>query len=86
MHFTPTGSSWLNQVVRWFGFLTDKLILHGVRKSVQALETDIREWIETWNQDPKPFARTKTAHIYTPPATTGRTSHRPPRCRWPVTG
>ena len=61
MHFTPTGSSWLNQVERWFGFLTDKLIRRGVHKSVQALEQDIREWIETWNQDPKPFVWVKTA-------------------------
>jgi transposase len=61
MHFTPTGSSWLNQVERWFGFLTGKLIRRGVHKSVQALEKDIREWIETWNQDPKPFVWVKTA-------------------------
>src|SRR6266487_3092306 len=61
MHFTPTGSSWINQVERWFGFLTDKLIRRGVHTSVQALETDIRNWIELWNQDPKPFAWTKTA-------------------------
>ena len=61
MHFTPTGISWLNQVERWFGFLTDKLIRRGVHKSVQALEPDIRQWIETWNQDPKPFVWVKTA-------------------------
>jgi transposase len=45
MHFTPTGSSWINQVERWFGFLTDQLIRRGVHKSVQSLETDIRDWI-----------------------------------------
>jgi hypothetical protein len=61
MHFTPTGSSWINQVERWFGFLTDKLIRRGVHTSVQALEADIRNWIDTWNQDPKPFVWTKTA-------------------------
>jgi transposase len=61
MHFTPTGSSWTNQVERWFGFLTDKLIRRGVHTSVQALEADIRNWIDTWNQDPKPFTWTKTA-------------------------
>ena len=38
LHFTPTGSSWINQVERWFGFLTDQMIRRGVRKSVQALE------------------------------------------------
>src|SRR5207245_11623832 len=61
MHFTPTGSSWINQVERWFGFLTDKLIRRGVHTSVQALEAGIRNWIETWNQDPRPFIWTKTA-------------------------
>src|ERR1022692_3375729 len=61
MHFTPTGSSWTSQVERWFGFLTDKLIRRGVHTSVQALEADIRNWISTWNQDPKPFVWTRTA-------------------------
>jgi transposase len=61
VHFTPTGSSWVNQVERWFGHLTDKLIRRGVHKSVQALENDIRAWIETWNQEPRPFVWTKTA-------------------------
>jgi transposase len=61
LHFTPTGSSWINQVERWFGYLTDQLLRRGVHKSVQALETDVREWIKTWNQSPKPFAWTKTA-------------------------
>jgi transposase len=61
VHFTPTGSSWLNQVERWFGLLTDKLIRRGVHTSVQALEKDITAWIEGWNQDPKPFVWTKTA-------------------------
>jgi transposase len=61
IHFTPTGSSWINQVERWFGYLTDQLLRRGVHKSVQALEADIRNWIERWNQDPRPFAWTKTA-------------------------
>ena len=61
LHFTPTGSSWINQVERWFGYLTDQLLRRGVHKSVQTLEKDIRDWIKTWNQDPKPFAWTKTA-------------------------
>ena len=61
MHFTPTYSSWLNQVERWFGLLTDKRIRRGVHKNVQALERDIRTWITQWNQDPKPFAWVKTA-------------------------
>ena len=61
IHFTPTGSSWINQVERWFGYLTDQKIRRGVHKSVQALEADIRQWIEHWNEDPKPFAWVKTA-------------------------
>ena len=61
LHFTPTGSSWINQVERWFGLLTDKLIRRGVHTSVQALENDIRDWIATWNDDPRPFTWVKTA-------------------------
>lgn len=61
VHFTPTGSSWMNQVERWFGLLTDKLIRRGVHTSVQALEKDITAWIETWNENPKPFTWAKTA-------------------------
>jgi transposase len=61
LHFTPTSSSWLNQVERWFGELTTKLLQRGVHTSVHALEVDIRAWIQTWNQDPRPFVWTKTA-------------------------
>jgi transposase len=61
VHFTPTGSSWMNQVERWFGLLTDKLIRRGVHTSVQALENDIRDWIATWNENPRRFTWTKTA-------------------------
>jgi transposase len=61
LHFTPTGSSWINQVERWFGLLTDQLIRRGVHQSVVALENDVRRWIKNWNQDPKPFVWTKTA-------------------------
>jgi transposase len=61
VHFTPTGSSWMNQVERWFGLLTDKLIRRGVHTSVQALENDIKAWIAAWNDNPRPFTWTKTA-------------------------
>ena len=61
VHFPPTGSSWMNQVERWFGLLTGKLIRRGVHTSVQALENEIREWIATWNDNPRPFTWTKTA-------------------------
>ncbi len=61
LHFTPTGSSWINQVERWFGLLTEQKIKRGAHKSVQALENDIREWIADWNTHPRPFLWTKTA-------------------------
>lgn len=61
IHFTPTGSSWINQVERWFGFLTDQLLRRGAHKSVQAMEKDVHAWIKTWNEDPKPFVWRKTA-------------------------
>jgi len=61
MHFTPTGSSWINQVERWFGLLTDQLLRRGVHKSVAALQNDVRAWIKAWNDNPKPFRWNKTA-------------------------
>jgi len=61
VHFTPTGSSWVNQVERFFGLITDKLIRRGVHTSIHALEADIRQWIDTWNENPRPFTWTKTA-------------------------
>ena len=61
IHFTPTGSSWVNQVERFFGLITDKLIRRGIHTSVPALEADIRQWIDTWNKNPRPFTWTKTA-------------------------
>jgi transposase len=61
MHFTPTYSSWLNQVERWFGMLTDQKLRRGTHRSIQALEKDIRDWIKAWNDNPRPFNWTKTA-------------------------
>ncbi|MEV7119487.1 IS630 family transposase [Kitasatospora griseola] len=61
LHFTPTGSSWLNLVERWFAELTDKKLRRGVHRSVQALERDIRTWVVDWNNDPRPYIWTKTA-------------------------
>ena len=55
LHFTPTSSSWLNLVERWFGELTTKKLRRGAHRSVRELNTDIRDWIETWNQDPRPY-------------------------------
>ena len=61
LHFTPTSSSWLNLVERWFGELTQKLLRRGTHRSVHALNKDIRAWIKTWNDEPRPYVWTKTA-------------------------
>lgn len=61
LHFTPTGSSWLNLVERFFAEITVKLLRRGVHRSVTALEQDIRQWIEQWNTDPRPYVWTRTA-------------------------
>jgi transposase len=61
VHFTPTSSSWLNLVERWFSELTTKKLRRGTHRSVRQLNADIRAWIESWNDDPKPFVWTKTA-------------------------
>jgi transposase/transcriptional regulator with XRE-family HTH domain len=61
MHFTPTYSSWLNQVERFFAYVTADLLQRSDHRSVQALEADIRRWVKAWNDDPKPFVWTKTA-------------------------
>lgn len=61
MHHTPTYSSWINQVERWFAYLTNDLLRRSDHRSVQALEKDIRNWVAAWNENPKPFIWTKTA-------------------------
>ena len=61
LHFTPTSSSWLNLVERWFAELTTKRLRRGAHRSVRELNADIRAWIDTWNHDPRPFVWTKTA-------------------------
>lgn len=61
LHFTPTYSSWLNLVERFFGYVTADLLQRSDHRSVQALEADIRKWVKAWNENPKPFVWTKTA-------------------------
>jgi transposase len=61
VHFTPTGASWLNLVERWFAELTNRKLRRGAHRSVRALNQDIRDWIETWNQNPRPFTWVKSA-------------------------
>ena len=61
LHFTPTSSSWLNLVERWFAELTSKWLRRGSHRSVAELEHSIRQWVAAWNQDPRPFVWHKTA-------------------------
>jgi transposase len=61
LHFTPTYSSWLNLVERWFSELTTRWLRRGTHRSVPQLKRSIQSWIDTWNQDPRPFVWTKTA-------------------------
>lgn len=61
LHFTPTSSSWLNLVERWFAELTTKKLRRGTHTSVRQLNADIRTWVQTWNDNPRPYVWTKTA-------------------------
>ena len=61
LHFTPTYSSWLNLVERWFAELTTKWLRRGSHRSVGELISSIQSWIDTWNDNPRPFVWTKTA-------------------------
>jgi len=61
MHFTPTYSSWINQVERFFAYVTADLLHRSDHRSAQALEKHIRAWVIDWNEHPKPFTWTKTA-------------------------
>lgn len=60
-HFTPTYSSWLNMVERWFALLTERQLKRGVHRSTRELERAIREFVDVHNEDPKPFVWTKSA-------------------------
>jgi transposase len=55
LHYTPTSSSWLNLIERWFKELTDKRLRRGVFTSVADLTAAITTWAEHWNEEPKPF-------------------------------
>ena len=61
VHFTPTGSSWLNLVERFFAALTEKQLRRGVYRSTRELEAAIYHYLEVTNHEPKPFIWTKTA-------------------------
>ena len=61
LHFTPTSSSWLNLIERWFKELTDRRLRRGAFSSVADLLDAIYDWAHHWNADPKPFVWHKTA-------------------------
>jgi transposase len=61
LHFTPTSSSWINMVERWFGLLTDRQLRRGAHRSTVALEAAIEKYIALTNEQPKPFVWTKSA-------------------------
>jgi transposase len=61
LHFTPTYSSWMNLVERWFSELTTKWLRRGTHRSTKELEASINDWIDRWNADPKPFVWHKSA-------------------------
>ena len=60
LHFVPTSSSWLNLVERWFRELTSKCVRRGVFHNVPDLKKSIGEYLDAWNEDPKPFVWTAT--------------------------
>ena len=61
VHFTPTSSSWLNLVERWFGLISQRQIKRGTHRSTFELERAIRDYLSIYNEEPKPFDWTKTA-------------------------
>jgi transposase len=60
-HFTPTSSSWLNLVERWFSELTTRKLRRSAHRSIRQLTDDLTAWVATWNTHPKPFVWRKTA-------------------------
>jgi transposase/DNA-binding CsgD family transcriptional regulator len=62
-HFTPTSSSWLNQVERWFGLITERMIRRGTFRSVQELEAAIYQWLARWNENPHAFTWRASADV-----------------------
>jgi transposase len=61
LRFTPTYSSWINLIERWFAELTTKWLRHGTHRSTKELEASIAHWVDQWNEDPKPFVWHKSA-------------------------
>jgi transposase len=62
-HFTPTSSSWLNQVERFFALITGRMIRRGTFHSTEDLEKAIYHWLASWNGDPRPFVWKASADV-----------------------
>jgi transposase len=62
-HFTPTSSSWLNQVERFFALITGRMIRRGTFHSTEELEKAIYHWLANWNGDPTPFIWKRSADV-----------------------
>ena len=63
LHFTPTYSSWISQVERWFAELQRRCLDRGVFCSLDELATALEEWIKIWNASARPFRWTKTGSV-----------------------
>ena len=65
IHFTPTYSSWINQVERFFAYVTADLLQRSDHRRVQTLEADIRNWVRGWNEtrshSPGPSPRNRSS-------------------------
>ena len=61
LHFTPTYSSWMNMVERWFAELTEKWLRRGTHHSTKELKESITHWVDQWNEDPRPYVWHKSA-------------------------
>ena len=60
-HFTPVGSSWINQIETWFAIITRQSIRRGTFTTVHVLINQIRDYLAHWNTNPQPFTWAATA-------------------------
>ena len=61
VHFTPTSASWINQVERFFGLISERWIKRNSHRSTRELESSIKDYLKIYNDDPKPFEWHKSA-------------------------
>ena len=85
VHLTPTSSSWLNQVERFFALITERKIRRGIYRSVAALRAEITSFIERHNADPKPYRWTKSADEFSARSNDSALTTCRPRSKMPRT-